>query len=753
MADEQKTKIDLLDWTNLLAEFLDEERKVRAIRLSPGEHKVSLSTIGEIDQELLQEKLNDLLKQLELKHASRSTSVNKAKSESNYTVRELATDEFIFERNTCPTVPAVAKWREFAWPAIDELEQRSLEEWQELSIQAAICGFALFVAWTLDYLQVPNIWTISFYVISLVAGGWDAAKDTWEKLRQGGLDIHFLMLAVAVGAVSIGAWSEGALLLFLFSLSGALEHYALHRTHKEISALTKAAPKFAWLLKDKDRVEQVLVSKLEVGNLIQVKPDEIFPVDGIIESGESAADESTLTGESSPVTKRLGAKVYSGTLNLWGSLNVRVDRLASQSALQKIISLIQNAQQSKAPSQRFTDRFGTGYTWLVLGITFFMFLYWTFVAGLPAFHAANAADAAFYKSMTLLVVMSPCALALSIPSAILAAIAWGARHGILFRGGAAVEKLAEVDLVAMDKTGTLTEGHMHVAKVESFPPGNEETILKVAVALESNSNHPIARAIVAYGQEHGVAGAAEIEDFKSITAQGLRGKVAGQLSYVGKRELLNQPGFEAWLAQIPDAPLGFTEAWVLNANILGRLLLHDQVREGSKKLLSDLSKKQIRTVMLTGDRHAAAQEIAKELGLDEVKAGLKPEDKVAIIESYAKSGKKVAMIGDGVNDAPSLAAAYVSVAMGARGSDAALEQSDVVLMQDKIEKFLSALRLSEKSRRVIKQNLFISLSAIVLMAFAAVFGLIPLSVGVLVHEGSTVVVCMNSLRLLFLKDS
>jgi Zn2+/Cd2+-exporting ATPase len=754
MKEAQKTKLESVDWTNLLAAFLNEERKVRAIRLSPSEHKISLSTIGEIDQELLQEKLNDILKELEGKHAPVTGSSNSDQAHTNYTVRELATDEFLFERNTCPTAPAIAKWREFSWPTIDELEQRSLEEWQELSIQAAICGSCLLVAWVLDYFHAPNIWTISFYLISLIAGAWDAAKDTWEKIREGGLDIHFLMLAVALGAVSIGAWSEGALLLFLFSLSGALEHYALHRTHKEISALTKAAPKFAWLIKEKDRIEQVLVSKLVVGNLIQVRPDEIFPVDGVIESGESAADESTLTGESSPVTKRLGAKVFSGTLNLWGALNVRVDRLASQSALQKIISLIQNAQQSKAPSQRFTDRFGTGYTWLVLGITFTMFLYWTFVAGLQAFHAVNAADSAFYKSMTLLVVMSPCALALSIPSAILAAIAWGARHGILFRGGAAVEKLAEVDLVAMDKTGTLTEGHMHVARVESFPAGHEDKILRVAVALESNSNHPIARAIVAYGQEQGVlASAAEIEDFKSITAQGLRGKVSGELSYVGKRELLNQPGFDSWLTQIPDAPLGFTEAWVLSSNVLGRLLLHDQVREGSKKLLSDLSNKNIRTVMLTGDRHAAAQEIAKELGLDEVKAGLKPEDKVSIIESYAKSGKKVAMIGDGVNDAPSLAAAYVSVAMGARGSDAALEQSDVVLMQDKIEKFLSALRLSEKSGRVIKQNLFISLSAIVLMAFAAVFGLIPLSVGVLVHEGSTVVVCMNSLRLLFLRDS
>jgi Cd2+/Zn2+-exporting ATPase len=353
--------------------------------------------------------------------------------------------------------------------------------------------------------------------------------------------------------------------------------------------------------------------------------------------------------------------------------------------------------------------------------------------------------------MTLLVVMSPCALVLSIPSAILAAIAWGARHGILFRGGAAIEKLAEVDVIAMDKTGTLTEGELKVTKIESFPAGREDDVLRIAVNLESNSNHPIARAITRHGQVKGFV-AEKLAEFHSIAGQGLRGRTESGLSYVGRRELVKDSALGDALAGVPDAPLGFSEVWVLHEQIVGRILLKDEVRPGSRAVLESLAKDGVRTIMLTGDRRAAATEVAKQLGLSEVRAGLHPEDKVAAIRELTQEGRKVAMVGDGVNDAPSLAAAYVSVAMGARGSDAALEQSDVVLMQDKIEKLLSARRISEHARRIIQQNIFISLGSVIVMAVASLFGIVPLSLGVLTHEGSTVLVCLNSLRLLFEKE-
>jgi Cd2+/Zn2+-exporting ATPase len=348
--------------------------------------------------------------------------------------------------------------------------------------------------------------------------------------------------------------------------------------------------------------------------------------------------------------------------------------------------------------------------------------------------------------------MSPCALVLSIPSAILAAIAWGARRGILFRGGAAIEKLAEVDLVAMDKTGTLTEGNLRVGQVESFPPGREKEVLSLAVTLDAHSNHPIALAITRHAREQGIE-AGELIEFQSLPGLGLRGRTTDGVTYVGRRELMDQGDFAQWLKDVPDAPLGFSEVWVLNAGTMGRVLLKDEIRSGSKAVLAQLAAEKVITVMLTGDRRAAASQVAHELGVTDVRAGLHPEDKVAAIKEFTQQGRKVAMIGDGVNDAPSLAAAYVSVAMGARGSDAALEQADVVLMQDKIEKLLSARHISQAARRIIRQNLAISLGSVIVMAIASLFGIVPLTLGVLTHEGSTVIVCLNSLRLLFVKEA
>ena len=735
-----------------LAEFLADERGVEAILVNPEQRKVSLATLGKVDDEVLKTKLDTVLRALESQFGNHHIAATGSQTSAfQLQVRQLPGADVLIEKPSCPTAPTLWHWREFSWPEPEEIEKQSREEWRTLAMQAAICGAALLGGWLAETFALPSTLWIALYMISITAGGWDAAKDAWEKIREGQLDIHFLMLAVAAGAMAVGAWTEGALLLFLFSTSGALEHYALHRTHREINALTKAAPKMARVILPDGRTWERAVSALQIGDLIQVRPDELFPVDGSIESGETAVDESNLTGESVPVTKRKAATVFSGTLNLWGSVNVRVDKLASQSALQKIISLIQNAQHLRAPSQRFTDKFGTPYTWLVLGLTAAMFFVWWLAFGIAPFENHDGQKSAFYRAMTLLVVMSPCALALSIPSAILAAIAWSARHGILFRGGAAIEKLAEVDVVCMDKTGTLTEGELRVGAVESFPPGREDEVLKIAVTLESHSNHPIARAITAHGKNLGIE-PAELVEFQSLTGAGLRGKVGGNVSYVGRRELMEQGEFASWLSKVPDAPLGFTEVWVLHEGLMGRVLLQDTIREGSRDVLHRLSEAGVRTIMLTGDRRAAAEQVAKDLGLSEVRAGLKPEDKVHVVESLTKEGRKVAMIGDGVNDAPSLAAAWVSVAMGARGSDAALEQSDVVLMKDRIEKLLTARQLSVNARRIIKQNLVISLGAIAIMAVSALFGIVPLTLGVITHEGSTVVVCLNSLRLLFAKE-
>ncbi|MFZ4767380.1 MAG: HAD-IC family P-type ATPase, partial [Roseimicrobium sp.] len=475
-------------WMDGLAAFLAQEENVEAIRLSPDERKVSVATLGAVNLDALKARLDTVVRALDAQFGgegfqTRDATVLTPSATFPLQVRGVPGEYVLIEKPTCPTAPKLWKWREFSWPEPEEIEARSLEEWKALSVQAAICGAALLTGWLLERSgQVPSWLWVTCYMASIVAGGWDAAKDAWEKITEGQLDIHFLMLAVAAGAMAIGAWTEGALLLFLFSFSGALEHYALHRTHREINALTRAAPKTARILLPDGSTEDRSVATLQIGDVLQVRPDELYPVDGSVLEGETAADESTLTGESVPVEKLKGSLVFSGTLNLWGLVTVRVDKLASQSALQKIITLIQHAQHLRAPSQRFTDRFGTPYTWLVLGITAAMFFVWWLVLGIAPFQNSPEGKSAFYRAMTLLVVMSPCALALSIPSAILAGIAWGARHGILFRGGAAIEKLAEADIVCMDKTGTLTEGELRVTKVESFPEGREQEVAQLAVS-------------------------------------------------------------------------------------------------------------------------------------------------------------------------------------------------------------------------------------------------------------------------------
>jgi Cd2+/Zn2+-exporting ATPase len=351
--------------------------------------------------------------------------------------------------------------------------------------------------------------------------------------------------------------------------------------------------------------------------------------------------------------------------------------------------------------------------------------------------------------MTLLVVASPCALVLSIPSAVLAAIAWGARHGILFRGGAAVEKLGAVTTVALDKTGTLTTGELRVETVESFPAGREAEVAQLAFSIERLSTHPLARAITRYGKQQGI-GAVELEDFESVTGHGLRARHGTCLCLLGKREWLTSVVGGEFNNEKSEIHPGLSEIWLSCGDLTGRVLLRDDVRPQARGVIDDLRRKGLQTVVLTGDRKATAESLKAELCLDDVRAELKPEHKLFEIRRLSERGRLVAMVGDGVNDAPSLAAAHIGVAMGARGADAALEQADIVLMHDRLENFLAAFRLSQRARRVIRQNLVVSLGTVVVLVTFALLGKIPLTVGVVGHEGSTVIVVMNSLRLLFM---
>jgi Cd2+/Zn2+-exporting ATPase len=747
-----------------VVEALAEEPTLEAVTIDRAHQKISVATLGRTDVVKLTERITTQFQAAQSADAGQACSLLSGAGDCRSCDTPLSEAErkritiqndgptTTIARITCPTAPKFWRWRDMPFPKVVPRDVEFLEhvgeidEWKAQLAAAILCGVFGLAGFFLGRFGFHTP-AIAGFVAACLAGGFYPAVEVWERLQKRTIDVHFLMLFVAAGAASIGAWAEGATLLFLFSLSGALEHYALGRTQKEIRSLFRDTPKVATVIEAQGQEREVKVEQLKPGMRLLIKPGEQFPVDGEIARGNTATDESNLTGEATPVEKKIGDNTLAGTINLWGVVEVVVTRPAAESSLQKIITLIREAQQQKAPAQVFADRFSTYYTYGVIGLSFTMFFVWWLGFGLQAFKSTVESNSAFYRTMTLLVVSSPCALVLSIPSAVLAAIAWGARHGILFRGGAAVEKLAEVDTVCLDKTGTLTTGELRVETVEGFPPGREAEIIQLAYSLEKLSTHPLARAITRHGKQHGLE-VIEFPHFESVTGEGLKARRDGREIFLGKRawveSLVCRDGFAA-----PQSGAGTSEVWISAGDLLGRVILRDDIRPQSASVVEELRHEGLRSVVLTGDRKGAAEHLRAELKLDDVRAELKPEQKVAAIQELSGQGRRVAMIGDGVNDAPSLAVAYIGVAMGARGADAALEQADVVLMHDRLENFLAAFRLSQRARRVIRQNLVISLGTVVVLVTFAMLGKIPLTIGVVGHEGSTVVVVMNSLRLLF----
>ena len=800
-----------------VVESLAHEPGLEAVTIDPSHEKISVATLGRVPQDGIETLTRRVTNRIHAVREKGNCSLLEGKTDCSICETPLSPDErrnivirriggnTTIARATCPTAPMLWRWRDLPLPRVVPREvefpestehlDEHINEWKPQLAAAILCGLcALAGAFTTDPLK------IIFYVIAYIAGSFYQLEEIWERLQKFTLDVHFLMLLVAGVAAYLNAWGEGATLLFLFSLSGALEHFALGRTQKEIRSLFRDVPKVATVIDRLGREQETRVDDLRAGMRLLIKPGAQFPVDGEVAKGATAADESNLTGEATPVEKKIGETVLAGTINLWGAVEVIVTKPASESALQKIIKLIREAQQQKAPAQLFTDKFSSIYTYVVIAMSVAMYFVWWLVFGYAPLKSAIDSHSALYRAGILLVVSSPCALVLSIPSAVLAAIAFGARHGILFRGGAAVEKLAEVNTVALDKTGTLTTGELRVETIESFPPGREDEVARLAYSLEKLSTHPLARAITLHGKQNHLQPIA-LEQFESVTGHGLRARWNGQDVYLGKRDWianfnngaalspinpaqpLNQnpvgvtdsssqspPTFQAGgmpfslsqreragvrengsdkkPASAFDRGSGISEIWVSRGDLLGRILLRDDIRPQAARVAEELRREHLRIVVLTGDRKSAAENLKERLHLDDVRAELKPEQKVAAIRELSVN-QKVAMVGDGVNDAPSLAAAHIGVAMGARGADAALEQADVVLMHDRLENFLEAFRLSRRARGIIRTNLFISLGTVAVLVSLALLGKIPLTVGVVGHEGSTVVVVMNSLRLLF----
>ncbi len=615
--------------------------------------------------------------------------------------------------------------------------------WKAAGIRAGICLLLYITGWMISSLigPAPALW---LFIAACLPGGWGLARESWEDLRARRLGIHFLMFASAVASAALGHWPEAALLLVLFSGSEALELYANYRTETALASLFESAPRTAVRIFEDGSTREVPVDELLPGMHLRIPPGQLIPVDVRIIGGESECDESSLTGEAIPVGKKPGQDALGGTLNLSGVLTGEVMRPASQSALQQIMSLIHDARQRKAHAQRFTDRFGNRYTALVLGACLLLFLYWWLAAGLPVFHDEGTASA-FRRAITVMIVASPCALVLSVPSAILAAIARGARMGVIFRGGASIEDLATVNTVALDKTGTLTTGELSVESVHAFT-GGEDAVIRGAVNLARQSTHPLSRAIA-----RRFVDTVTLEpplDYTNVPGNGVSAELADGTWHMGKR---------SWIAEfapgmLPEeetqgAPL-HSAVWVAGPGVAGCILLRDEPRQGVKSLLEKLHAQGLRTLMLTGDRPEAARSVAALTGVSEFHAGLLPGDKTALIHQLQSGGRRVAMIGDGVNDAPALAAADVGVAMGLRGADAALEQSDLVLSRDRLDAFLDAWLLSRRAVGIMRENVGVALGLAGIMVLVSVFVEIPLWMGVLTHEGSTALVVLNSLRLL-----
>ena len=628
--------------------------------------------------------------------------------------------------------------------AMREAHERDDRARLRMAALSASCAVLALAGYAAEKAGVPRALVVALYVGSYLAGGLDATRRAWRELAGGGLSVDLLMVLAAVGAASVGDWPEGAALLFLFSLSNALEQYILGRTRRAIEALMDLTPDEAMALRD-GREVRVAVTELNVGERIRVRPGERIAADGIIRVGRTSVDQSAMTGESIPVERRVDHPVFAATLNGQGAIDVEVTRVAGDTALARIVRLVEEAQSEKAPSQRFTEWFGAKYT---LGVIALAIL--TMSVPVLLFHAPLGES--FYRAMTVLVVASPCAVVISIPAAILSAIAGAARGGILFKGGAHLEQTARLRAVAFDKTGTLTVGKPRVVDLRTAEGVSADEMLRLAASAESLSEHPLAQAVILSAVERGLS-LLPASDLEALVGHGLRARVDGRWVSVGKADLCAGPGrtVPADLIAAADAlaAAGDTVVYVGDhRGVLGVLAIADTLRANAAAAVAALRAQKIEhVIMLTGDQRVVARAIAAGLGV-EYEAELLPEDKLAVIHRLRERYGSVAMVGDGINDAPALAAATLGVSLGAGGTDVALETADVVLMADDLALLPVAIGLARRAQAVIRQNLLFAFGMMALLLAATFAGHLPLPLAVLGHEGSTVLVILNGVRLL-----
>lgn len=628
-------------------------------------------------------------------------------------------------------------------------------------IFAIACGVFLILGFGLSFVSaIPSWIPIVFYTLAYLTGGFFTTKEAISGISKGRFEIDFLMGVAAVGAAFLGKWAEGSLLLFLFSLGHSLEHFALEKAKKSIEALAKLYPKTA-LLKTKDGLKEVLVEQLKVGQHIVVRPNSIIGADGVIVNGNSSVNQAAITGESMPVEKYTYQgniesvkdyskideqfRVFAGTINGNQTLEVHIGKLAEDSTLSRLIKMVNEAQTQKSDTQNFTDRIERFYVPLVLIlVTALLFVF--------LFRNETFADS-FYRAMAVLIAASPCALAISTPSAVLSGVARAARGGVLIKGGKPLEELGAVRAIAFDKTGTLTKGKPELTGVYPLQNQSESSFLELVIAVEKLSDHPLAAAIVKGGEERLGKMVAPARNLKSIIARGIEAEYYGEKVLIGNVALLEENNIEITnevrnrVSALEED--GNTTMLVSKSGRMeGVITLKDITRPEVSDALKGVKKHNIHHMLiLTGDNQRVADSIARELDIKEARGGLLPEQKVEAVEELRNKFGRVAMVGDGVNDAPAMAKSNVGIAMGAAGSPLALETADVALLADNLANLPFAIGLSRKSKQVIRQNLIISIGMVIVLIPLTILGL-RIAPAVVGHEGSTMVVVLNALRLL-----
>nr|WP_294943091.1 heavy metal translocating P-type ATPase [uncultured Mucilaginibacter sp.] len=630
-------------------------------------------------------------------------------------------------------------------------------------IFAALSGVFLALGFGLSYIHsLPPLTSTILYATGYLFGGFYTTKEAYEAISKGQFEIDFLMLVAAVGAAFLGQWAEGALLLFLFSFGHSLEHYAMGKATRSIAALADLAPKTALVRRDGKEIE-IPIEELVLGDVIIIKPNSKISADGAVIKGESSVNQAPITGESVPVDKSPVAdpdkdyddktlkaenKVFAGTINGSQVLEVKVTKLAADSTLSRLVKLVNDTEAQKSPTQLFTDKLQKYYVPGVLALVGLLLLAFLVID--------EPFSKSFYRAMAVLVAASPCALAISTPSAVLSAIARAARGGVLIKGGGPLEELGGLSAIAFDKTGTLTEGKPKLTGVVALAKLAEDEVLEIAIAVEKLSDHPLAAAIVKGGLERlKQKDIPSAKNLQSVTGHGVKATVGGKKIIIGNRSLFKNLAADVHAQVEKLEKEGNTTMLVAQeGEIIGLIALMDVPRKEAKKTLTELKGLGIKKmIMLTGDNQQVTEAVAKQIGITDAMGGLLPEQKVKAVQDLIRKEKKVAMIGDGVNDAPAMAKSTVGIAMGAAGSDVALETADIALMADRLDNLPFAIGLSRQSRRVIKQNLVISLGMVAILIPLTILGISGIGPAVVGHEGSTLVVVFNGLRLLIYQDN